>query len=71
MVLEKTEIRIQGMTCGHCQKFVNNLLTKLDGVKNVDINLQNASASIEFDPEKINVADIKNAINNTETYKAL
>ena len=39
---------ITGMTCSSCQAKVQGLLSKIDGVKKVSINLQKATADIEM-----------------------
>lgn len=42
-----TELTIQGMTCGHCKKAVENALTSVDGVTKVEVDLDTGSASVE------------------------
>lgn len=34
-----TELTIEGMTCGHCQKSVEDALAKVEGVSTVDVDL--------------------------------
>lgn len=43
----KTELKIEGMMCMHCQKHVHDALSKMDGVTSVDVNLANKSAVVE------------------------
>jgi copper chaperone len=43
----KKKINIEGMSCGHCVKHVNNALTEVEGVKSVDVNLEGKYALIE------------------------
>ncbi|GAA1347471.1 heavy-metal-associated domain-containing protein [Arthrobacter roseus] len=40
-----TTINITGMTCGHCVASVTEELTEIDGVENVEINLNKGGAS--------------------------
>ncbi len=40
-----TTINITGMTCGHCVASVTEELTELDGVENVEVNLNKGGAS--------------------------
>ena len=42
-----TTLNITGMTCGHCKKAVEEALTKVQGVESVNVNLEQASASIQ------------------------
>lgn len=41
--------QINGMTCGGCQKKVQDLLSVIPGIKNVSIDLANGKASIDMD----------------------
>lgn len=43
----KTELKIEGMMCKHCQKHVNDALSKMDGVTSVDVNLEAKTATVE------------------------
>lgn len=43
----KTELKIEGMMCMHCQKHVHDALSKMEGVTSVDVNLENKSALVE------------------------
>ena len=39
------------MMCMHCVKHVNDALEKVDGVKNVDVNLEEKNAVVTMDEE--------------------
>ena len=41
---------VSGMTCSGCQGKVQNLLSKVKGVKNVAIDLSKGIATIDMDP---------------------
>lgn len=43
----KTELKIEGMMCQHCQKHVNDALSKMEGVVSVDVNLEAKTATVE------------------------
>jgi len=43
----KTELRIEGMMCMHCQKHVQDALSRLAGVVSVEVSLENKTASVE------------------------
>ena len=47
----KTELKIEGMMCQHCQKHVNDALSKMEGVVSVDVNLEAKTATVEADHE--------------------
>lgn len=64
--MEQT-IKVSGMTCMHCVKAVENIINEVNGVKQVDVSLENANAHIQF--ENVAVEDIIAALNETQ-YKA-
>lgn len=59
----KKIITINGMSCSHCVKHVKEALEGLDGVRNVDVNLNSKTAVIEA---ALNVKDddIKTAVDD-------
>jgi copper chaperone CopZ len=59
---------ITGMTCTGCQAKVQNLLSKVAGVKNVSIDLKNGTADIEMD-KHISTATLKAALNEYPKYQ--
>lgn len=69
MAIEKLHLYIEGMTCGHCEKFVKNVISELDGVKDTTVSLSGKSADITYDTNKISKQQIIDAVNETH-YKA-
>lgn len=63
-------IKIQGLTCGHCVNAVSEIIKNIDGVHQVNVSLPD-TAEVKFDEMKVTLDDIKQAINNSEIYKAL
>ncbi|MCY6369898.1 heavy-metal-associated domain-containing protein [Clostridium ganghwense] len=47
----KKKLLIEGMSCGHCVMHVKNALMELDGVANVDVDLDAKSALVELNSE--------------------
>lgn len=47
----KKQINIEGMSCGHCVKHVENALMELDGVEKVDVSLKDKNAIVELKQE--------------------
>ena len=45
----KQKFNVTGMTCAACQANVDRRVKKLEGVKNVDVNLLSNSMTVEFD----------------------
>jgi P-type Cu+ transporter len=55
-------IKVYDMTCGHCQKRVADAISSLDGVEAVEVDLESESAKVSFDPQKISLDEIKEAV---------
>ncbi len=55
-------IGVYGMTCGHCQKRVADAISSLEGVNSVEVDLESENATVSFDPQKVSLDDIKEAI---------
>ncbi|PID55878.1 copper-translocating P-type ATPase [candidate division KSB3 bacterium] len=59
---KQAELKIAGMSCAMCSKAVERSLLESDGVLFAEVNLGNDTASIEYDPEKIDLARLEDAI---------
>jgi len=44
-----TKLNIQGMTCGHCQRAVQEALEGVSGVSQADVSLEEHNATVEGD----------------------
>ena len=55
-------IPIGGMTCASCVKAVERAVKKIDGVKNIQVNLATEKASISYESGKVKLYEIKGAI---------
>lgn len=55
------QVKVNGMSCGHCVASVTKALEALDGVKNVNVTLDTGIA--EYDEEKpVDKAAVKEAV---------
>ena len=62
------EIKIEGMSCGHCEMAVRKELSRLDNVKVKDVKI--GQAVVEYDETKIDVRRLYAAIEEAG-YKPL
>ena len=60
--MEKKTLKVEGMSCEHCVKAVNQALSDLTGMANVKVDLKTGTASFEFDPAKTGLNEIESAI---------
>ncbi len=58
----KVAIPVGGMTCGGCVNNVGSSLKKLDGVKSVEVNLEQKKAFVTYDASKIGTKELVAAI---------
>ena len=66
----KRILQIEGMTCAACAKRIEKVTSKLDGVLESSVNYATEKLSISFEPSKVRVSDIKQAIEKAG-YKAI
>lgn len=59
---DKTELKIQGMTCAACSARVERGLNKMDGILEANVNLALEKANIVYVPGLVSVAEIKKKI---------
>ncbi len=59
-IMNRTTLKIEGMTCGHCVMSVKKALTTLDGVTVQDVRI--GSATVEYDPAMTSPASIAEAV---------
>lgn len=43
----RKKIKIEGMSCNHCVNHVTQALTEIDGIKNVNVNLEDKYAMVD------------------------
>ena len=72
---EMAHIHITGMTCTTCAATIEKGLAETYGVEQANVNFASEKASIEYDPAKVSLAKIKDAISGlgygTATRKSI
>ena len=64
-----TEMKVEGMTCGHCAQAVTGALQKVEGVERAQVDLNAGRARIEYDDVQTNETDLIRAVQK-EGYSA-
>ncbi|WP_416808533.1 heavy metal translocating P-type ATPase [Bacillus thuringiensis] len=62
IVSDKAEFTVSGMTCAACANRVEKGLNKLDGVNKATVNFALESATVDFNPDEVNVNEMKSVI---------
>ena len=60
----KLTLPVQGMTCASCVLRVENALKGVNGVDEAVVNLATESATVEIEPEKVNMELLKAAVDD-------
>jgi P-type Cu+ transporter len=60
--IQTLEVPIKGMDCAECTQHVQHAISKLDGVKSVDVLLAAEKAIIQLDPDKVGMPAIRKAV---------
>ncbi len=73
--LEETGVKeitmaVSGMTCAACARTIEKAVGKLEGVESGTVNFATEKATIKYDPARIRLSEIKDAISKAG-YKAL
>ncbi len=59
---KKAELKIAGMVCAACSSAIEKSLGNLEGVHQARVNLATESASVEYDPKVVTLADLEKAV---------
>jgi Cu+-exporting ATPase len=60
--MEKFSLPVVGMTCASCVARVEKSIKKIDGVKDVAVNLATEKATLNIDKSKVDISKIKKAV---------
>jgi copper chaperone len=60
--MEKTTLKVTGMSCGHCEKAVKTALLELEGVKDVNVSLSTGLVDVEYDAANVSMDQMKEAV---------
>ncbi|MEO7840772.1 MAG: cation-translocating P-type ATPase [Anaerolineales bacterium] len=66
--LQTLEVPIHGMDCAECTQHVQQAISRLDGIKSVDVLLASEKAIIQLDPAKVDVPAIRKAVASAGEY---
>lgn len=60
--MKETNLKIEGMHCAGCSTRLEKVLNNLEGVEIAKVSLEEKNATIKYDEIKINIENIKEAI---------
>ena len=62
MAAQTLKINVGGMTCGNCSRSVERKLSATPGVTKATVDLVNACATVDYDPDVVQPAALANAV---------
>ncbi len=68
--MKQITMPIEGMSCAACAMRIEKVVGNLDGVTETSVNFATEKATVTYEPEKIRISEIKQAISQAG-YKAL
>lgn len=64
VVTQTVKMPVDGMVCNACQSNVKKTIKSVDGVTDVEVNLEKKFALFTFDPKKAKIEQIQKAVND-------
>lgn len=61
---KKAEIKVSGMSCAMCALTIEKSLKEVEGVNDAQVNLGTEKATVEYDPNKVKLSLLENAVEN-------
>jgi copper ion binding protein len=55
--------KVEGMTCSGCERTVSKVVSNIEGVASAKADANAKSLKVEFDPAKVTIDQIKEAVN--------
>ena len=68
--METKTFNVSGMMCDACVGHVTKALVGLEGVQKADVSLENSTATVTYDPSKVQVSQMAEAVAE-EGYEVL
>jgi len=60
--METMTLDVKGMSCGHCKSSVEGALKNLEGVTDVEVNLNTGKVDVTYDDAKVKIGDMREAV---------
>lgn len=60
--MKSITLNVEGMSCSHCVNAVKNAVIALDGVSEVEVDLEGKTATVAYNADEVTLETIKEAI---------
>lgn len=61
-MVDHVTLNVEGMSCGHCVKSIENSVSAISGVDNVQVHLDNGTVDVEFNKDVVAIEQITSTI---------
>ncbi len=61
----KADLKVSGMHCATCAVTIEKALRGVEGVSDAEVNFAGDRASVHYDPEKVSLADLEKAVEDS------
>lgn len=55
-------LKVEGMSCSHCENAVKGALNELNGVSDVEVSLKDKTVTVKYDSDLVSEESLKEAI---------
>jgi Cu+-exporting ATPase len=63
--MKKVKLYLEDLSCPDCANKIGKVLNKLEGVDSADVHYTTSKANVEYDEDKVSIADLKDAVADT------
>lgn len=70
MALTKIHLKVDGMTCSHCDQAISRAIRSLDGIQSVEVDRKSGMVIVAFNDSLASPAQINAAIEDLGIYGA-
>lgn len=60
--MQTSVLDVRGMSCDHCKRAVTEALQRLDGVSAVEVDLAAGKATVSYDPDRVSLDALREAV---------
>ena len=64
VVMQKVKMPVDGMVCNACQSNVKKTIKSIDGITDVEVNLEKKFALFTYDTQKVKIEQVQKAVND-------
>jgi copper chaperone len=56
------KLNVEGMSCSHCERAIKNALSELNGVSDIEVDLDGNTVTVKYDEDLVTVINLKEVI---------